>query len=100
MLEFATSAAPFDADEWSDPEVVRFCGIDAAELARYRHPPEIASQGGGVPQPNSHAKPNFVFPPEMRERGEALLRMSDDEIAALLSVPTPPVPKQRATATG
>jgi hypothetical protein len=40
-----------------------------------------------------HAKPNFVFPPSWQERGEALFRMSDPEIAAALSVPTPPVPK-------
>jgi catechol 2,3-dioxygenase-like lactoylglutathione lyase family enzyme len=96
MLEFATSAAPIPADEWIDPEVVTFCGIDAAELARYRRPPEFRSQNGAVPQPDPRAKPNFVFPPEMGEQADALFQMSDDDIAALLSVPTPPVPKERS----
>jgi catechol 2,3-dioxygenase-like lactoylglutathione lyase family enzyme len=95
MLEFATSAAPIDADEWIDPEVVALCGISAEELARYRRPPEFASQGGRVPQPDPHAKPNFVFPEAERERGELLLRMSDADTAAALSVPTPPVPKRK-----
>jgi catechol 2,3-dioxygenase-like lactoylglutathione lyase family enzyme len=99
MIEFSTSAAPIDADEWLDPEVVAFCGIDAAVLSRYRRPPAFASKGGAVPQPDPHAKPSFVFPDEWKERGEMLLHMSDDEIAAALSVPTPPVPKKLA-ATG
>jgi hypothetical protein len=77
-----------------DPEVVAYCGIDASDLARYRRPPAFASQHGAVAQPDPHAKPNFVFPEEWRERGEGLLRMSDEEIAAALSVPTPPVPKK------
>jgi catechol 2,3-dioxygenase-like lactoylglutathione lyase family enzyme len=95
MLEFATSPAPIDADEWIDPEVVALCGISAEELDRYRRPAAFASQGGRVPQPDPHAKPNFVFPEAQRERGEALFRMSDAETAAALSVPTPPVPKRR-----
>src|SRR6185295_13416641 len=50
MIEFAASSAPIDADEWLDPEVVAYCGIDASELARYRRPPAFASQRGAVPQ--------------------------------------------------
>jgi len=93
MLEFATSAEPIDAEEWIDPEVVDLCGIRPDELARYLRPPAFASREGAVPQPDPHAQPNFEFPAEWRERGEALFRMSDDEIAAMMSVPTPPVPK-------
>jgi catechol 2,3-dioxygenase-like lactoylglutathione lyase family enzyme len=100
MLEFATSAEAIPADQWIDPEVVALCGIDGAELARYRRPPEFRSQAGAVPQPDPRARPNFVFPPEMRAQGESLLRMTDEEIAALLSVPTPPVPKERPAAAG
>jgi hypothetical protein len=96
MIEFSWSAAPIDADEWIDPEVVAYCGIDAADLARYRRPPAFASKGGTVPQPDPDAKPGFVFPDEWKERGEMMLRMTDDEIAAALSVPTPPVPKKLA----
>ena len=95
MIEFSASAEAIDAAQWIDPEVVRFCGIGAEELARYRKPPAFASQNGAVPQPDPHAKPNFVFPEEWRERGEMLLQMSDADITAMLSVPTPPVPKQR-----
>jgi catechol 2,3-dioxygenase-like lactoylglutathione lyase family enzyme len=96
MIEFSASAAAIDAAEWIDPEVVAYCGISASELERYRRPPAFACQGGAVPQPDPHAKPNFVFPEEWRERGEALFGMTDEEIAAALSVPTPPVPKKLA----
>jgi len=96
MIEFATSATAIDADQWIDPEVVAFCGLNAEELARYRRPVPFVSKNGTVAQPDPHAKPNFVFPEEWRDRGEALFHMSDEEIAAALSVPTPPVPKKRA----
>lgn len=96
MIEFSTSAAPIDADAWIDPEVVAYCGIDASDLARYRRPAAFVSRSGTVPQPDPHAKPNFAFPDDWKERGEALLHMTDEETAAALSVPTPPVPKKRA----
>jgi catechol 2,3-dioxygenase-like lactoylglutathione lyase family enzyme len=96
MIEFSTSTAPIDAEEWLDPEVVAYCGIDAADLARYRRPPAFASKGGTVPQPDPGAKPGFVFPDDWKERGEALLRMTDEEIAVAFSMPTPPVPKKLA----
>src|SRR5438552_937659 len=99
MLEFATSAEAIDADEWIDPEVVGLCGIRADELERYLRPPAFASQRGAVPQPDPHARPNFEYPPGWRERGERFFRMSDEEIAAALSVPTPPVPKRRKAAS-
>jgi hypothetical protein len=57
----------------------------------------FVSQGGALPQPDPAAKPNFVFPDEMREFGAALLAMSDAEIAAVLDHPEPPVP---ASGTG
>ncbi len=94
MIEFATSAAAIDADEWIDPEVAAHCAIGAADVARYRRPAPFASRGGAVAQPDPHAKPNFVFPEEWNERGAALLRMTDAELAAALSEPTPPVPKK------
>ncbi len=99
MLEFATSAVPIDADEWIDPEVVALCGIRADELERYLRPPTFASQGGAVPQPDPHTRPNFEYPADWRARGERFFRMSDEEIAAVLSVPTPPVPKRRKAAS-
>jgi catechol 2,3-dioxygenase-like lactoylglutathione lyase family enzyme len=99
MLEFATSAAPIDAEEWIDPEVVALCGIRGDELARYVRPPAFAASGGAVPQPDPQARPNFEYPADWRERGEALFGMTDDEIAAALSVPTPPVPKRAKAAS-
>lgn len=96
MLEFATSERAIDAEEWIDPEVVAVCGIAPGELERYCRPPAFASRGGAVPQPDPHARPNFVYSGEWRERGEALFGMSDEQIAALISVPTPPVPKRRS----
>jgi len=92
QLEFATSAVPIDATRWVDPEVMAFCGIDAADLARYRRPAGFTSRGGAVPQPDPGTKPNFVFPDEMREFGATLLAMSDAEIAAVLDHAEPPVP--------
>jgi catechol 2,3-dioxygenase-like lactoylglutathione lyase family enzyme len=97
MLEFSTWTG-LDTDEWIDPEVVAHCGLNTADIARYRKPPGFVSQGGKVAQPDPHAKPNleFVFPPEWRERGQALYRMSDEELCALFSNTTPPVPKRKA----
>lgn len=92
VLEFATSVAPIDADEWLDPEVVALCGIDRAELARYRTPARFADRAGAVPQPDPATRPGLTFPPGM----EALQSMSDAEIAAFLDFPTPPVPKRAA----
>ncbi len=94
MLELATSSAAIDADEWIDPEVVALCRIAPDELARYRRPEAFASRGGAVAQPDPTRQPNFVFLGDWKERGEALFDMTDDQIAAVLSVPTPPVPKQ------
>jgi len=87
VLEFATSAEPIDADRWIDPEVVRLCGIDADELARYRKPAAFATREGAVPQPDPRARPGLEFPPGM----DAILTMSDEAIAEMLNFPTPPV---------
>ncbi len=95
MLEFATSATPIDAAQWIDPEVVERCGITPGDLARFVKPPAVATRGGAVAQPDPHARPNFEFPTEWRDRGEALFQMSDDAIAATMSVPTPPVSPAR-----
>jgi catechol 2,3-dioxygenase-like lactoylglutathione lyase family enzyme len=92
VLEFATSAAPIDADEWLDPEVVALCGISDADLARYRRPPAFHDRAGAVPQPDPHARPGMQLPPGM----EVIFTMSDAEISQRLSFPTPPVPKRRA----
>jgi len=89
VLEFATSSGPIDADRWIDPDVVRVCGIDAQELARYRHPQAFDSRNGAVPQPDHREHPTLDFPPGV----DSILTMSDEAIAEMLDFPTPPVIK-------
>ncbi|HYB99062.1 MAG TPA: VOC family protein [Candidatus Limnocylindrales bacterium] len=97
QLEFASSAGlAVRADEWIDAEVAAACGIDADALERYRRPSAFVSQGGAVAQPSPDLRPGFVFPEEMRELGEAMLRMSDEEIAAVLDHPTTPAQDRAA----
>ncbi len=86
MLEFSTSEGKaIEADAWLDPEVLRLAGITASDLQRYRNPPPFQSQGGKVAQP----APNSGKP--MMDGMERLYNMSDEEITARLSQPTPPV---------
>lgn len=92
VLEFATSAEPIDAEQWLDPEVVALCGIDAADLARYRRPAAFAGRDGAVPQPDPTPHPGLQFPPG----ADRILVMSDEEIARALDFPVAPVPKRAA----
>ncbi len=88
MLEFSTSEGkPIDAAAWIDPEVVRLAGINPSELQRYKNPPAFESRGGAVPNPKLD-QPQMEFPPG---RWEKLSQMSDAEVTATLSEPTPPV---------
>ncbi|MEW6268133.1 MAG: VOC family protein [Thermodesulfobacteriota bacterium] len=98
QLEFSAWTGGIEPERWIAPEVAAFCGIGAADLARYRRPAPFASRGGAVPQPDPRARPNFVFPDEMRELGETLLAASDAELAAALDHPEPPVAAPRASA--
>jgi catechol 2,3-dioxygenase-like lactoylglutathione lyase family enzyme len=87
-LELSTSAAPIDAREWIDPEVVALAGISAAELDRYMHPPREPGKGGTVPQPPyDPGRPNPTIPDEMR----AILSWPDEQVTAMLSHREPPV---------
>ncbi|MEZ5244330.1 MAG: VOC family protein [Acidimicrobiales bacterium] len=90
-LECATSPAPIPSDNWIDPEVVALAGISAADLARYRNPPadpEVAP--GSVAQPALDAtKPALGYPEEVLAM---MASMSDDDIAAAMNYPDPPVP--------
>jgi catechol 2,3-dioxygenase-like lactoylglutathione lyase family enzyme len=88
VLEFATSSAAIDPDQWLDPEVVALCGIDDGELARYRRPPAFADRGGQVAQP----PPAGPLAPE----AAPFASLSDTEVASLLDFPVPPVPKAAA----
>lgn len=56
-LELSYSNEPINADAWIDPEVVALAGIDAEELARYKHPAGYDDQGGAVAQPDVAAAP-------------------------------------------
>jgi hypothetical protein len=96
QLEFATTTAGIDADEWIDEDVAAFCGIGAADLARFRRPPMVESRAGAIAQPDPNARPGFVFPDEMRELADALRAMSDAEIAAVLDHPSTPAADREA----
>jgi catechol 2,3-dioxygenase-like lactoylglutathione lyase family enzyme len=86
MLEFSTSEREaINPDAWLDPEVVRLAGISPSDLRRYRNPPPFQGQGGRVAQP----PPNSGKP--MMDGMERLYDMSDAEVTARLSQPTPPV---------
>ena len=92
MLEFSTWTN-LDTDEWIDPEVMQHCSLDADDIARYRNPQPFASQNGGVAQPTPKLK--WTFPPEWREKGEALYGMNDEQLCAVFTYTTPPVPKRK-----
>jgi hypothetical protein len=86
MLEFSTSEGEaINPDAWLDPEVVRLARISPSDLRRYRNPPPFQGQGGMVAQPT----PNSGKP--MMDGMERLYNMSDAEVTARLSQPTPPV---------
>ncbi len=86
MLEFSTSEGKaINADAWLDPEVLRLAGITPSDLRRYRNPPAFEGHSGKVPQP----APNSGKP--MMDGMERLYKMTDEEITAKLSQPTPPV---------
>jgi catechol 2,3-dioxygenase-like lactoylglutathione lyase family enzyme len=88
-LEISTSERAIDDRAWIDPEVVALCGIDDADLARYRRPATFQDQGGAVPQPPiDPTKPHMAYPPD---RYRMLMTMPDDVLTATLSESTPPV---------
>ena len=90
-LECATSPAPIPAENWIDPEVVALAGITADELVRYRTPPaDPDGEPGSVAQPPlDPSRPALGYPDEVLAMMAA---MSDDEIAAGMNYPDPPVP--------
>jgi catechol 2,3-dioxygenase-like lactoylglutathione lyase family enzyme len=97
QLEFASSAGhAIDADNWIDPDVAARFGITIEDLERYRRPPGYLSSGGSVPQPKPGTRPGFVFPDEMQPLGDAMMQMSDEEIAAMLDHPATPAEDRAA----
>ena len=94
MLECSTWTN-LDTDEWIDPEVMAHCGMDAADVKRFRNPQAFASKNGQVAQPKPKPGFEFQFPPEWKEKGEALYRMNDEQLCAVFSETTPPARKQR-----
>jgi len=96
MLEFSTSeGTAIDAEAWIDPEVVRRAGINQEELERYKNPPPFESQGGKIKNPPlDPAKPR----PEYGPNRIATYTMTDEEVTATMSEPTPPVQVKRPLA--
>ncbi len=95
-LEVASSSEPIPADNWIDPEVVELAGISADDLARYRDPPpDPTGDPGTVPQPAlDPSKPAIAYPAEALA---VMTQMSDDDIAASMNYPDPPVPDPEPT---
>ncbi|MFT5200950.1 MAG: catechol 2,3-dioxygenase-like lactoylglutathione lyase family enzyme [Candidatus Aldehydirespiratoraceae bacterium] len=95
-LEVATSATAIPADNWIDPEVVALAGISTAELAAYRNPPaDPNGEPGSMAQPPlDTTKPAMGYPEEVLA---ILAAMSDDDVAASMNYPDPPVPTPRAS---
>lgn len=90
-LEVATSPGPIPADNWIDPEVVDLAGISAEDLARYRNPPaDPDATPGSVAQPAlDTSKPALGYPEEVLA---IMASMSDEDVAAGMNYPDPPVP--------
>ena len=89
QLEFSTSERAIDPNAWIDPEVVSLCGIDDAELARYKSPAPMPERSNRVEQPAFDSdKPHQIFDPPM---DEWIKRVSDEEFAETMSHPNPPV---------
>ena len=89
-LEYAFSEVPIDGRAWVDPEVVGLAGISEEELERYRNPVAAETDYSPVPQP--------AFDPDVPwQRGfgekmyQAIIGMSDDELAGRLDYADPPV---------
>lgn len=88
-LEVSSATSPIDAEAWIDPEVVALVGISAEELARYKRPQAFAGQGGAIAQPPfDPAKPHGVYPAELYQQ---MLAAPDEVLAAMASMPDPPV---------
>jgi len=70
---------------------VELAGISADDLARFRNPPaDPDAAAGTVPQPSlDTAKPAMGYPEEVLA---IMATMSDDDIAAGMNYPDPPVP--------
>lgn len=93
-LELATSARAIDGDAWIDPEVCAACGIDAADLERFKRPSPTVDRGGAVAQPPiDPSKPRMSYPDKVYAR---MVAATDEEIAAT-SYADPPV---RSAETG
>ncbi|MPY92396.1 MAG: VOC family protein [Acidimicrobiia bacterium] len=78
-----------DETAWVDPEVVRLCGISAAEVERLEHPAAFTEAAEPVTQPATDpTKPQLRYPPKAYER---IMGMSDQETWDRFSETTPPV---------
>jgi catechol 2,3-dioxygenase-like lactoylglutathione lyase family enzyme len=89
-LEVATSeGSAIDGRAWIDPAVVARVGISTDELARYKAPAPVTTQGGAVKQPPiDPAKPHVRMD---KARYEAIMSMSDAEFSKMADYPDPPV---------
>ena len=88
-LEVATSPEPIDERAWIDPEVVTLAGITQTELESYIRPARYKNDGPPIAQPPFD--PSKPHPNWSKERMDAVLKLSDAEVTATLSITDPPV---------
>jgi catechol 2,3-dioxygenase-like lactoylglutathione lyase family enzyme len=87
-LEVAASDEAINPKLWIDPVEAERIGISPEDLERLSNPQPIPVQAGPVPQPPvDETKPHFHLP---KDEYDALLSMSDDELAAAMDFAEPP----------
>ena len=85
----ASCGAGIDAEAWVDPEVVGLCGIDDAELARFKAPHTFTPGATAVGQPAfDDSKPHMAYPSKAYDK---IFGMSDEDVWNRFSETTPPV---------
>lgn len=88
-LEIATSSEAIDPESWIDPDTVREAGIDAADLERFKNPAPFERPAEPIAQPEIDPdKPHMRYPSAIYAQ---MLKMSDEDLAAQISYPDPPV---------
>jgi catechol 2,3-dioxygenase-like lactoylglutathione lyase family enzyme len=78
-----------DENAWVDPEVVGLCDISQHEVTALEHPAAFERPAAPVPQPATNPDmPQMHYPEGVYE---IMVSMSDQDIWAIASEPTPPV---------
>ena len=89
-LEIAVSCGPVDHKQWVDPETLNQIGLTMEEAQRFIHPEASTSNDGSVKQPDyDPSKYHQSYPEPMYQ---AMLKATDEQIAAAAQFNEPPIP--------